>query len=157
MILPAALAALALAACNAATRPAATAAAIIAPDVPVAFIALEGAPEAVLPRLTEALSLAAGDRSIRLVETDADPAYQVKGYFAAASAAGGATLTYALDVFDAKDRLVRRLEGAGEMSGTAPAADPWAGIDDQAMARLAASSMNDLARFLASNPDAAGG
>lgn len=120
---------------------------------PVALDSIEGAPPAVQNALNSELAEAATSRKVELVGVGQDARYRVKGYLTAARSPGGeAQLAYVWDVFDAKtNRHSRRVAGSSQLP--AKGRNPWDGLDKEALRRLAARSMEEIAAFLAA-PDA---
>ncbi|HVL72792.1 MAG TPA: hypothetical protein VM434_13040 [Beijerinckiaceae bacterium] len=114
--------------------------------VPVAVESIEGAPPAVRTALADELASAANARQVELVGMSAEARYRVRGYLSTEPREdGGAALAFVWDVFDAEKRRAQRLTGSRPI----PAGeDPWDGLDKQALARLAAESMDGIADFL---------
>lgn len=120
----------------------------------VAFASLEGAPAGQAAQFKAVFDKEAGDREITLV----DPAtahYLVRAYLDAAPGERGVELTYVYDVFDAEKRRVERV--ADTLTVPSHGAEPWAALDDRAMASLAGRSADDLAVALSGTPEAQGG
>ncbi len=111
------------------------------------ILAVDGLPEAVNGPMLEALSAAAAERSIALVEADGKPKYQIKGYFAASHGENGTDLSYVWEVMETEGTSTDRVEGVA----TAPnrPADPWAVLDGETQRALAGQSMNALAAYIA--------
>jgi hypothetical protein len=118
---------------------------------PVALLSLEGAPTEVTARLASALSTQAELRAIALVPGNSSPRYKLKGYLAAAPGANGSIVTWIWDVFDGSSQRTQRLEGSEEIRASG---DPWQALDDAALARIAGSSMDGVARFLSESAPA---
>jgi hypothetical protein len=116
---------------------------------PIAFESIEGPPPAVQTALAGELASAASARKVELVGKDAAARYRVRGYLTAQpSADGGTSLTFVWDVFDAQQRRAQRVTGSSPIKSTARK-NPWNGLDKEALARLAAKSMDEIASFLA--------
>ena len=80
--------------------------------------------------------------------------YRVRGYLTAEPTAdGGTALAFVWDVFDADQRRARRVTGSAPIKA-ASRKNPWDGLDKEALARLAARSMDEIATFLAAGPTA---
>ncbi|MDJ1159306.1 hypothetical protein QNA08_13785 [Chelatococcus sp. SYSU_G07232] len=121
---------------------------IEAPGVPVAVESIEGAPEPVMTRLASALVDEASARRVELVSDKGNARYRVKGYLTAYTTENGATaLTFVWDVFDETKRRAQRLEGTS-VAKTPAGTDPWSGVDQGAVAKVASESMNAIAGFL---------
>jgi hypothetical protein len=114
--------------------------------VPVAVESIEGAPPAVRTALADELASAANARQVDLVGLSADARYRVRGYLSTEPRDdGGAALAFVWDVFDTEKRRAQRVTGSRPI----PAGEnPWDGLDKQALARLAAESMDGIADFL---------
>jgi hypothetical protein len=121
---------------------------------PIAFESIEGAPVEVRTALAGELASAATARQIELVGTGNPARYRVRGYLKAEPTAdGGTALTFVWDVFDADQRRARRVTGSSPIR-SASKKNPWDGLDKEALARLAAKSMDEIATFLAAGPGA---
>jgi hypothetical protein len=120
--------------------------------VPVAVESIDGPPAPLQTALADELAAAATQRQVDLVTDGAPARYRVRGYVTAGSTPEGEpALAYVWDVFDGEKRRARRLSGASPLgpASTDPAPDPWAGLDREALARLASDSMAEIASFLA--------
>lgn len=114
------------------------------PQVPaVAFLPVTGAPQSAVTQLASAMRNAAQAYAVPVViSVDRGARYQVKGYFSALNDGSGTVLVYVWDILDANGVRVHRI--SGQERGSAAAGDPWAGIDDNVIARVADSTMNNL-------------
>ncbi|HEX8166107.1 MAG TPA: hypothetical protein VF601_10005 [Beijerinckiaceae bacterium] len=122
---------------------------------PIAFESIEGAPAEVRTALAGELASAATARQVELVGTGKEARYRVRGYLTAERTAdGGTALAFVWDVFDGSERRARRVTGSAPISAAAkkPGKNPWDGLDKEALARLAARSMDEIATFLAAGP-----
>ncbi len=120
--------------------------------VPVAFVALEGAPETIQTRFVDQLAQEALGRQLRPVEAES-ARYFIRGYLSAIPVEGPATrFTYVWDVFDASRRRIQRVED--EITLSRRAADPWSLADEALLASLASKSAEDLAGLIAMLPEA---
>jgi hypothetical protein len=116
---------------------------------PIAFESIEGPPPAVQTALAGELASAASARQVELVGKDSAARYRVRGYLTAQPTAdGGTALAFVWDVFDAQARRAQRVTGSSPIK-TASKKNPWDGLDKEALARLAARSMDEIASFLA--------
>ncbi|MGN6570758.1 MAG: hypothetical protein ACTHLO_05020 [Pseudolabrys sp.] len=115
----------------------------------VAFESIDGLPQDRFHTLVQDLNGEAQLRRLAVVSREHPTAYRVRGYFSAAVERGRTTISWVWDVFDTQERRATRISGAEESkSGKA-----WAAADDAMLQRIARSSMEQLAAFLAA-PDA---
>jgi hypothetical protein len=121
---------------------------------PIAFESIEGAPAAVQTALAGELASAATARQVELVGMSNPARYRIRGYLKAEPTAdGGTALAFVWDVFDAQQRRAQRVTGSSPIKA-ASKKNPWDGLDKEALARLAARSMDEIATFLAAGPGA---
>jgi len=122
---------------------------------PIAFESIEGAPAAVRTALAGELASAASVRQVEIVGNGNPARDRVRGYLTAEPTAdGGTALAFVWDVFDTDQRRARRVTGSAPIKA-ASRKNPWDGLDKEALARLAARSMDEIATFLAAGPAAA--
>jgi hypothetical protein len=115
---------------------------------PIALESIEGAPPAVQTALAGELASAASARQVEIVGNGREARYRVRGYLTAEPTSdGGAALAFVWDVFDAKERRAQRVTGSSPIKA-ASKKNPWDGLDKEALARLAAKSMDEIATFL---------
>jgi hypothetical protein len=115
---------------------------------PIAFESIEGAPSAVRIALAGELADAASARQVELVGNGAQARYRLRGYLTAEPTAdGGTVLAFVWDVFDSQQRRAQRVTGSSPIKA-ASKKNPWDGLDKEALARLAAKSMDEIASFL---------
>jgi hypothetical protein len=110
--------------------------------VTVAFESIEGPPPAVFHKLMKSLKEEAGARQITVV-SPREANYRVRSYLAAHGDEGTApitTISWALDVYDVDQRRAFRLNGEEKTAGRM-----WAAADDQALQRIARTSMERFA------------
>lgn len=113
--------------------------------VPVAMEII-GPPPAVRTAFANEMAGAAAERQVDLVGVDAPARYRLRGYLSSGtSPEGQGELTYVWEVFDQQKRRARRLAGTSPMEG---AATDWAALDRDALGRVAAQSMDEIALFL---------
>jgi len=125
---------------------------VSAPGVPVALVSVDGLPQPVGARFQSALDAEAKRRQITLVQGSEAPRYKLKGYLSAYEVEGGTALAWVWDMYDTSDeKRARRVDGAQVVKKSS--AEPWSSIDDAALQSAAASSMNEVASYLA-NPQA---
>ncbi|MDF2812075.1 MAG: hypothetical protein K0S56_3106 [Microvirga sp.] len=114
--------------------------------VPIALESIDGPPTQIRTALIGELNTAASHRKVDLVEATAQARYRVRGYLSAETADGGGTkVAYVWDVFDSQNKRATRL------SGTSPVLVSYtslSSLDKETLARLANSSMDEIAEFL---------
>jgi hypothetical protein len=116
--------------------------------VPVAFESIDGAPAPVQTALLNELTSAASDRKVELVGSSAEARYRVRGYISTATEDGETKVSYVWDVFDSQKRRAKRLEGS---SPATLASGSISTIDKDTLAKLAQSSMDEIAEFLSAS------
>lgn len=122
---------------------------------PIAFESIDGVPAAVRTALAGELASAASARQVEIAGNGNPARYRVRGYLTAEPTAdGGIALAFVWDVFDTDQRRARRVTGSAPIKA-ASRKNPWEGLDKEALARLAARSMDEIATFLAAGPAAA--
>jgi hypothetical protein len=121
---------------------------------PIAFESIEGAPPAIRSALVGELASAASARQVELAGNGAAARYRLRGYLTAEPTVdGGAALAFVWDVFDAQQRRAQRVTGTSPIK-PASQKNPWDGLDKEALARLAAKSMDEIAIFLSAGASA---
>lgn len=113
----------------------------------IAFESIDGPPVAVFQNLVTTISSEAATRQVRVVSRTGDPAYRIRGYVAAIVVGGRSHISWVWDVYDADKRRVYRI--AGEEAGGRPGVNAWAAADEQVVRRIARTSIDRLAAFLA--------
>jgi hypothetical protein len=116
--------------------------------VPVAVESIDGAPAPVQTALLNELATAASDRKVELVGSSAEARYRVRGYISTATEDGETKVSYVWDVFDAQKRRAKRLEGSRPVT---LASGSVSAIDKETLAKLAQSSMDEIADFLSTS------
>lgn len=116
--------------------------------VPVAVESIDGAPAPVQTALLGELSTAASERKVELVGSGTEARYRVRGYISTATEDGQTKVSYVWDVFDAQKRRAKRLEGSRPIT---LASGSISAIDKETLAKLAQSSMDEIAEFLSSS------
>jgi len=120
----------------------------MAPGVPITVETVDGAPPAVQTALTAALAKAAAAHQVSVVDDGEGARFRLRGYLTAYAADDGKTaVSYVWDLFDGSNRRAQRVTGFDEVA--AEASDPWSGIDDEELQRIAGKSMDGIADFLA--------
>ncbi|MCG7391884.1 hypothetical protein MHY87_03065 [Microvirga sp. ACRRW] len=116
--------------------------------VPVAVESIDGAPAPVQTALLGELTNAASDRKVELVGTGAQARYRVRGYLSTTTEEGETKVSYVWDVFDAQKRRAKRLESSRAVT---LASGSISAIDKGTLAKLAQSSMDEIAEFLSNS------
>jgi hypothetical protein len=109
----------------------------------VAFESIDGPPPAVFHKFMKSLKDEAGARRISVV-APSEANYRLRGYLATHAEGGATAISWALDVYDADQRRVFRLDGEEKTAGRL-----WAAADDQVLARIARAGMERFAVFAA--------
>jgi len=142
------VAALMLAGCQ--TEKDATMAAAQPRGATVAFESIDGLPKDHFQTLVQDLNGEAQLRRLVVLSREQPAAYRVRGYFAAAVERGRTTISWVWDVFDNHEHRAMRINGSEE----AKSSKAWDVADDALLQRIARTTMEQLAAFLAT-PDAA--
>jgi hypothetical protein len=116
----------------------------------IAFESIDGPPVAVFQNLVTTLAAEATTRQVQVVSRAGQPAYRIRGYLAAIVVGGRSHISWVWDVYDADKHRVFRI--AGEEAGGRPGGNAWAAADDPMVRRIARTSMDRLAAFLAAPP-----
>jgi hypothetical protein len=140
------LVAIAFTAGLAACQPAGTAMNGSPAGVPIALESIDGPPTQIRTALIGELNTAASDRKVELVGATADARYRVRGYLSAETEGGATKVAYVWDVFDSQNRRAKRLTGTSPLSVSSTS---LSSLDKETLARLANSSMDEIAEFLA--------
>jgi hypothetical protein len=114
----------------------------------IAFESIDGPPVAVFQNLVTTLSSEAQARQVQVVSRTGSPAYRIRGYLAAIVVGGKSHISWVWDVYDADKQRVLRI--AGEEATGRPGSNAWAAADEQMVRRIARTSIDRLAAFLAS-------
>lgn len=115
--------------------------------VPIMLESIEGAPGPVQTAFVGELNSAASDRKVEIVGTSSQARYRVRGYLSTETADGETTVAYVWDVFDSEKRRAQRLTGSSPIK--VGSSNPWTSLDKATLAKLANSSMDEIAQFLA--------
>jgi hypothetical protein len=140
--------ALAASGCANAPGPAPMASVASARGASIAFESIDGPPVAVFQNLVTTLSSEAQARQVQVVSRTGSPAYRIRGYLAAIVVGGKSHISWVWDVYDADKQRVLRI--AGEEATGRPGSNAWAAADEQMVRRIARTSIDRLAAFLAS-------
>ena len=117
----------------------------------IAFDSIDGPPVGVFNRLVDNLSAEAQGRQLALASREGAANYRVRGYLAAQVIRGRTHISWVWDVYD--DDKLRALRIVGEEAGGRAGADAWSVADEAMLRRIARTSMERLASFVA-NPAA---
>ena len=113
---------------------------------PVAFLPVTGAPQPAVQGLATAMRQAAKANGVPVVVSVNNGArYQVKGYFSALNDSSGSVIVYVWDVLDAKGVRVHRI--SGQERGGKSSGDPWNGISQDVLTRVATTTMRSLRQW----------
>ena len=114
---------------------------------PIRVESIDGPPDPVKTALAAELVSAASERKVEIAEAGAPARYHLRGYLSTETTADGDTaLAFVWDVFDSKQRRATRIAGTSPVRRAS--AKPWSGLDKEALAKLAARSMDEIADFL---------
>ncbi|HEV7335182.1 MAG TPA: hypothetical protein VGO06_04365 [Bosea sp. (in: a-proteobacteria)] len=146
------LVALALAGCQETTTAARPR--VDAPGVPVSVQSISGAPDQVTAAFAGLLGEAAAERKMEIVPGDKPARFRVRGYLTAQPTEDGQTsLAFVWDVYDETKKRAQRVQGES-LGRRSSGGDPWAGIDQTIVAKAASDSMDAIAGFLTTAPQA---
>lgn len=120
-------------------------------EATVAFVSVDGAPDALAGRFQNALAAAAKSQDIALVEP-AQARYLVRGYLSTAATDDGVAVEFVWDVFGPDRQRAFRLDDTLTLKGKGD--DPWAIVTPDALQSIAAKTAGDLAAFLSRSPEA---
>ena len=120
----------------------------------LAIMSVEGAPDDQTAIFQQTLDQAAAQRQIAVASPDA-ARYLAKGYLSAELVKDGASVDIVWDVFTPDKQRVQRLSDTIIVRGSGD--DPWAMVNGNVLATVAAKSADDLAAFLSNTPEAAPG
>ncbi len=114
----------------------------------VAFESIDGPPPDKFRKLVGDLNEEAQARRLAVAARESPSAYRVRGYLAAETAKKKTTISWVWDVFDREQHRALRISGEENIKGRHHNA--WVIADDVVLHRIARSSMDQLAAFLAS-------
>ncbi len=138
------------AACSSSTQQSEVSTELTGPAAPVSTASVAFAPVAapgsVSSRLGSMLSAQAEQQSLNVSdEKSAD--YTVRGYLVAAEESEGTKVSYIWDITNKAGKRAQRFSGE-EMVAKRVSGDPWAAVDDEAMRKIAASTIQRIAGWL---------
>jgi hypothetical protein len=118
----------------------------------VAFDSIVGPPPTIFETLVQDLSQEANARQIAIVSREGQAQYRVRGYLAALveGKRRNTVISWVWDVYDADQQRALRI--SGELPASGSGHGTWAAADDGVLRRIAMTSMDQLAAFLAAPP-----
>jgi hypothetical protein len=114
---------------------------------PIAIISMNGVPSARAGVLADALAEAAGQRDIAIVQGNFSEGYQLAGNFQAVNEGGGIRIVYQWLLTGNTGGELHRIDGQELVPATG--ADPWAGVSDVIIQRIASLTAESLSTKLA--------
>jgi hypothetical protein len=135
-----------LAACQGAGGPMASRSGGSPEGVPIVLESIDGAPATVRTALVSELTTAAENRKVEIVGNGTEARYRVRGYLSTETTEGETSVAYVWDVFDAQKKRAQRLAGSSPVRVAS-----WNDLDRETLAKLAVSSMDEIAEFLAAS------
>jgi hypothetical protein len=114
---------------------------------PIALIAMNGVPSSRAGVLADALAEAAGARDIAIVQGNFSDGYQMSGVFEPVNEGGGVRLIYRWTVTGNAGAVLHTINGQELVPNAG--ADPWSGVDDTVIRRIASITAENLATKLA--------
>lgn len=117
----------------------------------VAFKSIDGPPPAVFDRLVGKLNQEAEVRQVPVVTREGYAPYRIRGYVAVGVRRGQTVVSWVWDVYNSQAGRTMRLSGE-EKAGRA-GRDAWAAVNDEVLARVARSGMEQLSVYFR-NPEA---
>jgi hypothetical protein len=116
--------------------------------VPITVDIIDGAPNAVKTAFASEIVSAAAKKKVDLVPADDQARYRVLGHLSTETGADGEpVLAVVWDVVDADKRRAKRITGSTPIRSASAASD--GNFDKETLAKLAATSMDEIAGFLA--------
>lgn len=118
----------------------------------VAFESIDGPPPTIFNRLVQDLGEEASARQVAVVSREGQAHYRIRGYLAALvqGKRRNTVIAWVWDVYDADQQRALRISGEVPASGSGRGT--WAAADDGVLRRIAMTSMDQLAAFLAAPP-----
>ncbi len=113
----------------------------------IAIIAMNGVPPDRAGVLADALAEEAGQRDIAIVQGNFSDGYQLAGTFQAIFEGGGVRIVYVWSLTGNTGGDLHRIDGQELVA--APNADPWAGVSDIILKRIASVTAESLSTRLA--------
>lgn len=112
----------------------------------VAFDIIDGLPPGQFETLVKNLKDEAQTRRLAVMSRESPSTYRVRGALTVTVDKSQTTVAWTWDVFDGDQRLALRI--AGDETAKVRHRDAWAAADDAMLARIARTSMEQLAAFL---------
>jgi len=118
----------------------------------VAFESIDGPPPTIFNRLVQDLGEEASARQVAVVSREGQAQYRIRGYLAALveGKRRNTVIAWVWDIYDADQQRTLRI--SGEVPGSGSGRGTWAAADDGVLRRIAMTSMDQLAAFLAAPP-----
>jgi hypothetical protein len=118
----------------------------------VAFESIDGPPATIFTQLVQDLGEEASARQVAVVSREGQAQYRVRGYLAALveGKRRNTVIAWVWDVYDADQQRAMRISGEVPASGSGRGT--WAAADEGVLRRIATTSMDQLAAFLAAPP-----
>lgn len=113
----------------------------------IALISMNGVPPAKAGVLADALAEEAGNRDIAIVQGNFSDGYQLAGVFEPVQEGGGVRMIYRWTLTGNTGGVLHTINGQELVPVTGP--DPWAGVDDVVIKRIASVTAENLATRLA--------
>lgn len=121
----------------------------------IAFESIDGPPPELFGKLVDELNAEARSRRLVIVSRQSPSTYRVRGHLAASVEGGHTAIAWTWDVYDAERRRALRISGTQSRPGKRKVSEAWAAADDDMVKAIAATSLDELADFLASTGPAA--
>jgi hypothetical protein len=112
----------------------------------LALESIEGPPPAVFHRFMRELNEEAAARQIAVSQAGTLAPYRLRGYLATRAERGATSIAWVWDIYDSAEHRAFRITGE-EPAGLA--GKSWAAADDQVLRRIARTSMEQVAAFIA--------
>ena len=114
---------------------------------PIAIISMNGVPPDKAGVLADALAEAAGERDVAIVQGNFSDGYQLAGNFQAVNEGGGVRIIYSWSLTGNTGGELHRVNGQELVP--AVSADPWGGVNDVIIKRIASVTAESLSTKLA--------
>ncbi|MGE4167545.1 MAG: hypothetical protein AB7E67_16320, partial [Xanthobacteraceae bacterium] len=95
------------------------------------------------------LNTEAQSRKLAVVSRESPSTYRVRGYLAASIEGGRTAIAWTWDVYDGDHHRAFRITGTQSRPGKRKPAEAWSAADDDMLKKIATSSLDQLAGFLA--------
>ncbi|WP_436638468.1 hypothetical protein [Microbaculum sp. FT89] len=113
----------------------------------LAFEPVVGIPEDRATVLATELGAGAAASNLPIIGRDKpDVTFRIKGYFNAVAQGGTTKVSYVWDIFNAEGTRVHRISGSESVPAALP--DPWSGIPDETLKKMARQTVDELRSWL---------